>query len=191
MNTNQLTNTKGDYFKGPFSCVPEIFQDERGYFTESWNQRNFNKLLGQDINFVQDNHSLSTFGVLRGLHFQVSPHSQGKLIRCLQGEIYDVGVDLRRNSSTFGNWFGITLSSSNRKQLWLPSGFAHGFLTMSQEAQVIYKVSDYWDRDTEMSLRWNDPIISIKWPLILESPKISVKDNEAKSFADIHDFLHF
>ena len=191
MNIHQLTNTKGNYFKGPFSFVPEIFQDERGYFTESWNQRNFNKLLGQDINFVQDNHSLSTFGVLRGLHFQVSPHSQGKLIRCLQGEIYDVGVDLRRNSSTFGNWFGITLSSSNRKQLWLPSGFAHGFLTMSQEAQVIYKVTDYWDRYTEMSLRWNDPIISIKWPLILESPKISAKDNQAKSFADIHDFLYF
>ena len=191
MISHQLKNNKGDTFKGPIAFVSEIFQDERGFFTESWNQKRFNNLLGQEINFVQDNHSLSTLGVLRGLHFQVSPHSQGKLIRCLEGEIYDVGVDLRINSATFGSWFGITLSSSNQKQLWLPSGFAHGFLTLSNQAQVIYKVTDFWDKDTEMSLLWNDPTVSIKWPLILDSPKISSKDNEAKCLEEIYDFLFF
>jgi dTDP-4-dehydrorhamnose 3,5-epimerase len=191
MKSHYLKNIKGDNFKGPLIFISEIFQDERGFFTESWNKRSFNNWLSQDINFVQDNHSLSTFNVLRGLHFQVAPHSQGKLIRCLQGEIYDVGVDLRINSSTFGNWFGVTLSSANRKQLWLPSGFAHGFLTMSSEAQVMYKVSDYWDQDSEMTLRWNDPTISIKWPLISDLPKISSKDNDGKCLDEIHDLLYF
>ena len=169
---------------------PRVFADDRGFFMESFNSRDFSD-AGLPTTFVQDNHSLSTFNVLRGLHFQVAPHSQGKLIRCLQGEIYDVGVDLRINSSTFGNWFGVTLSSSNRKQLWLPSGFAHGFLTMSSEAQVMYKVSDYWDQDSEMTLRWNDPTISINWPSILDSPKISVKDNDGKCLEEIHDYLFF
>ena len=191
MISHQLKNCKGDTFKGPIAFASEIFQDERGFFTESWNQKRFNNLLGQEINFVQDNHSFSTFGVLRGLHFQVSPHSQGKLIRCLEGEIYDVGVDLRINSATFGSWFGLTLSSSNQKQIWLPSGFAHGFLTLSNQAQVIYKVTDFWDKDTEMSLLWNDPTVSIKWPLNLDLPKISPKDNEAKCLEEIYDFLLF
>ena len=190
MHNHQLKNHKGDIVEGPLVLITDIFQDERGFFTETWNQRNLNKLLGQDITFVQDNHSLSTFGVLRGMHFQVSPHSQGKLIRCLQGEIYDVAVDLRISSSTYGSWFGIFLSSSNRKQLWLPSGFAHGFLTMSQEAQVMYKVTDYWDKDTEMSLRWNDPSISINWPLTVP-PKISRKDIEAKCLEELNEFLYF
>ena len=191
MKSHYLKNIKGDNFKGPLIFISEIFQDERGFFTESWNKRSFNNLLSQDINFVQDNHSLSTFNVLRGLHFQVAPYSQGKLIRCLRGEIYDVGVDLRINSSTFGNWFGVNLSSANRKQLWLPSGFAHGFLTMSSEAQVMYKVSDYWDQDTEMTIRWNDPTIAIKWPLISDLPKISSKDNDGKCLEEIHDLLYF
>ena len=191
MISHQLKNNKGDTFKGPIAFATDIFKDDRGFFTESWNQKRFNNLLGQEINFVQDNHSLSTFGVLRGLHFQVSPHSQGKLIRCLEGEIYDVGVDLRTNSPTFGSWFGINLSSSNQKQIWLPSGFAHGFLTLSNQAQVIYKVTEFWDKETEMSLLWNDPSISIKWPLTLDSPKISPKDNKAKCLDEIYDFLFF
>tara|TARA_Y100001968_G_C19223174_1_gene650757 strand:- start:297 stop:869 length:573 start_codon:yes stop_codon:yes gene_type:complete len=190
MENYQLKNNKGEIIEGPLVSITDIFQDERGFFTETWNKRNFNKLLGQDINFVQDNYSSSTFGVLRGMHFQVAPHSQGKLIRCLQGEIYDVAVDLRISSSTFCSWFGITLSSSNRKQLWLPSGFAHGFLTMSEEAQVMYKVTDFWDKDTEMSLRWDDPIISINWPLT-EPPKISPKDTEAKCIGEINEYLYF
>ena len=161
--------------KGPLLLIPELFEDERGFFFESWNKNTFLNLIKQDIEFKQDNHSFSKKGVLRGLHFQYGNMSQGKLVRCIKGEIYDVAVDIRPNSPNFKSWVSSRLSNKNFKQLWIPPGFAHGFLTLSEYAEVVYKTTNYYSKQHERTILWNDPEISINWP-IEKSPKLSIKD---------------
>jgi len=152
---------------------PRVFGDDRGFFMESWNARAF-AAAGIDATFVQDNHSGSRRGVLRGLHYQIE-HAQGKLVRCVAGEVFDVVVDLRRRSSTFGRSVGLTLSAQNRRMLWVPPGFAHGFLVVSDYAEFLYKTTDYWYPEHERSLLWNDATLAIDWPL-LEAPILTAKD---------------
>ena len=154
---------------------PKVFSDDRGFFFESFNQNDFEKIAGISPTFVQDNHSKSTKGVLRGLHYQLHPKAQGKLIRAIQGEIFDVVVDIRKDSPTFGQWHGEVLSADNKKQLWIPLGFAHGFLTLSETAEVLYKATDFYAPENERCLAWNDPDIGIEWPLQGE-PFLSEKD---------------
>lgn len=154
--------------------TPKIFADDRGYFFESFNARAFREAAEVDVNFVQDNESSSVEGVLRGLHYQIV-RPQGKLVRVVDGEIFDVAVDLRRSSPTFGKWCGVTLSSENKQQLWIPVGFAHGFLVLSESAIVAYKATDYYAPEGERSLAWNDPKIGIDWPLSSD-PIVSDKD---------------
>jgi len=156
---------------------PKVFGDERGFFLESFNQRAFNEALGREIIFVQDSHSRSVKNVVRGLHWQVGPKAQGKLVRVVYGEVFDVAVDLRDGSATYGQWVGEVLTAENRKQLWIPPGFAHGFLTLSESAEFLYKTTEYYSPEHECSLRWNDPTIAIAWPVtgdVLLSPKDSV-----------------
>jgi len=184
-NSELAYSKEGNLIEGLFIISPKVFSDERGFFLESWNQRYWENLLYENKQvskyFVQDNHSKSSKGVLRGLHFQKDPNSQGKLVRCISGEIYDVAVDIRKKSKSFCNWFGIKLSAKNMKQLWIPRGFAHGFLTLSEEAQVIYKTTDFWNKESERSIIWNDKAININWPLQLIDHKIelSKKDENA------------
>jgi len=165
---------------------PTVFEDERGFFFESFNQQDFNQATGLHVNFVQDNHSLSAKGVLRGLHYQLSPHAQGKLVRVVQGKVFDVAVDIRKSSVTFGRWVGVSLSAENKKQLWIPEGFAHGFLTLSDTAEFLYKTTDYYSPDCERAIRWDDSRLDIKWPDYFE-PVLSGKDMDA-SFFDINGF---
>ena len=175
---------------GPLLITPQVFGDERGFFFESWNQQAFAAALeadGQPMQeFVQDNHSRSSQGVLRGLHYQLPPHPQGKLVRCVLGEIFDVAVDLRRGAPTFGHWVGARLSAANHQQLWVPAGFAHGFLTLSEQAEVLYKTTDFWSRDCELAIRWDDPQLAIAWPQLssLATPLLSAKDAAAPRLAD-------
>ncbi|WP_096886175.1 dTDP-4-dehydrorhamnose 3,5-epimerase [Escherichia coli] len=143
---------------------PKVFGDERGFFMESFNQRQFEEIVGRKISFVQDNHSKSKKGVLRGLHYQLPPFAQGKLVRCINGEVYDVAVDLRPESINYGKWVGIILSAENKKQLWIPEGFAHGFLVISEFAEFAYKTTNYYSKESERGIRWNDPTINIQWP---------------------------
>jgi dTDP-4-dehydrorhamnose 3,5-epimerase len=159
---------------------PEIFGDNRGFFFESFNQENFEKIIGKKINFVQDNHSKSIKGVLRGLHYQLPPKAQGKLIRVTQGEVFDVVVDLRQTSVTFGKWIGEILSAENKKQIWIPEGFAHGFLTLSDTAEFLYKTTNFYSLEHEHSIIWNDPNIGINWPDI--NIVLSAKDKVASTF---------
>ncbi|HFP1962144.1 TPA: dTDP-4-dehydrorhamnose 3,5-epimerase, partial [Escherichia coli] len=140
---------------------PKVFGDERGFFMESFNQRQFEEIVGRKISFVQDNHSKSKKGVLRGLHYQLPPFAQGKLVRCINGEVYDVAVDLRPESINYGKWVGIILSAENKKQLWIPEGFAHGFLVISEFAEFAYKTTNYYSKESERGIRWNDPTINI------------------------------
>jgi dTDP-4-dehydrorhamnose 3,5-epimerase len=156
---------------------PKVFGDERGFFFESFNQKSFCQAIGQQVEFVQDNHSKSARNVLRGLHYQVPPKAQGKLLRVVQGEVFDVAVDLRRGSKTFGQWAGLILSAENKKQLWIPPGFAHGFLTLSNVAEVLYKTTDYYSPAHERCIAWNDQEIGIQWPLIGEI-SLSAKDEQ-------------
>lgn len=190
MNAERLQAPSGTALAGPLLITPRVFGDDRGFFFESWNQRAFAEALqadGQPVpHFVQDNHSRSSQGVLRGLHYQLPPHPQGKLVRCVVGEIFDVAVDLRRASSTFGQWVGAKLSAANHQQLWVPAGFAHGFLTLSEQAEVLYKTTDFWSRDCERAIRWDDPQLAIAWPPLLGSnvaagPRLSQKDAAAAS----------
>lgn len=153
---------------------PNVFGDARGFFFESFNQRRFHELTGLDLQFVQDNHSRSVRGVLRGLHYQIR-QPQGKLVRVIAGEVFDVCVDLRHSSPTFGKAVGVTLSDQNKRQLWIPPGFAHGFLVTSESADVVYKTTDYYAPEHERSLQWNDPVLGIDWPLSGE-PTLSAKD---------------
>ncbi|MBC7489171.1 MAG: dTDP-4-dehydrorhamnose 3,5-epimerase [Glaciimonas sp.] len=157
---------------------PQVYRDERGFFFESFNQNKFEAAIGQQVNFVQDNHSRSTKNVLRGLHYQIV-HPQGKLVRVIQGKILDVAVDLRRTSSSFGKCVAIELSEENQRQIWIPSGFAHGFQVMSETADVIYKTTDYYDPRNEHCVAWNDPSIPIEWPHS-SNPILSVKDKLGK-----------
>ena len=179
--------TNDDFIiEGSFIIIPRIIVDERGFFFESWNQMKFNEIIGQKISFCQDNHSRSAIGVLRGMHYQLEPNSQAKLVRCTHGTIYDVVVDIRRSSETFGKWGGVILSNENKKQLWIPRGFAHGFLTLSEGAEVQYKTDSFWDKDCERSLKWNDKHLNINWPKNskFKEPTLSKKDLEAPSFND-------
>ena len=161
---------------------PNIFRDERGVFYESFNNEEFNRLLNLDINFVQDNHSTSSSNVLRGMHYQLRK-PQGKLIRVIKGSIYDVVVDLRKKSKTFGKYFAIVLSESSNKQIWIPEGFAHGFYVQSDEVEILYKMTDYWDPDDQHCLLWNDNFVNIDWP-IEGAPIISEKDCYGKKFEE-------
>ncbi len=156
---------------------PKVFGDERGWFYESFNQSEFQVATGIDVSFVQDNHSLSKQGILRGLHYQTQ-HVQGKLVRVTHGSVFDVSVDLRQSSSTFGQWFGLELSAENHLQLWVPPGFAHGFLVLSDHAEFLYKTTDYYDSGSERCLIWNDPSVGIQWPLnrIGGTPQLNAKD---------------
>jgi len=165
---------------------PKVFSDERGFFFESFNQREFNQATGLDLLFVQDNHSKSSHGVLRGLHFQ-REFPQGKLIRVVQGQIFDVAVDIRPESPQYGQWTGHLLDSATHEQLWIPAGFAHGFLVLSDNAEVIYKTTDYWVASDEDAIQWNDPDIAIDWPLeaLKTQPLLSPKDAAAKPFKRI------
>jgi dTDP-4-dehydrorhamnose 3,5-epimerase len=165
---------------------PKSFGDERGFFYESFNQRTFNTLTGLAVNFVQDNHSKSAKNVLRGLHYQIQ-QPQGKLVRVVAGEVYDVAVDVRRNSLTFGQWVGVTLSAENKRQLWIPAGFAHGFVVTSDSAEFLYKTTDYWAPEHERSILWNDPAIAIEWPAGL-TPTLSGKDQLGKLLVDAEVF---
>lgn len=165
---------------------PKVFGDHRGFFFESFNQRDFENLTGLDVRFVQDNHSRSARGVLRGLHYQIQ-HPQGKLVRVTLGEVFDVSVDLRRSSPTFSKWTGVTLSAANNRQLWIPPGFAHGFVVTSEYAEFLYKTTDYWFPEHERSLLWNDPALGIKWPLAGE-PKLAAKDIAGKPLATADTF---
>ena len=159
---------------------PKVFEDERGFFFESFNHKLFEDALGYSVNFVQDNHSKSTKGILRGLHYQLPPHAQGKLVRVVEGEVFDVAVDIRKSSPTFGQWVGEFLSAENKKQLWIPEGFAHGFLTLSKTADFLYKTTDYYSKEHERSIFWNDETISITWPQHAEV-YVSEKDKNAAS----------
>lgn len=154
---------------------PKVFGDERGFFFESFNQRAFNEATGLDVQFVQDNHSGSARNVLRGLHHQLPPKAQGKLVRVVAGEVFDVAVDIRRGSPTYGKWVGEILSAENRRQMWIPPGFAHGFLVLSDFAEFLYKATDYYAPQCERGILWNDPALAIAWPLSAE-PVLSAKD---------------
>ena len=181
--------------QGPLLITPKVFGDDRGFFFESWNERRFrNDLIDagvpaaevESLSFRQDNHSRSSRGVLRGLHFQLPPEPQGKLVRCSLGSIFDVAVDLRCGSPSYGHWVGATLSAENHQQLWVPIGFAHGFLTLSDVAEVQYKASGFWNRNCERSLRWDDPRLGIQWPLQLAGviePLLAEKDAQAPALS--------
>ncbi len=166
---------------------PQVFGDDRGFFFESFNQERFEKAVGKKINFVQDNHSKSVKGVLRGLHYQLPPKAQGKLVRVIQGEVFDVAVDLRQSSATFGKWAGEILSSDNKKQLWIPEGFAHGFVTLSDTAEFLYKTTDFYSPEHEACILWNDKNINIGWPFDFK-PSLSNKDNFGKALPDSEVF---
>ena len=165
---------------------PKIFGDERGFFFESFNHRQFEDAIGRSVQFVQDNHSRSVKGVLRGLHYQLH-RAQGKLVRVVHGEVFDVAVDIRRSSPTFGKWVGSYLSAENKHQLWVPEGFAHGFVVLSDSAEFLYKTTDYYAPEHERCISWNDPAIGIDWPLKGE-PALSGKDRQGKCLADADVF---
>ena len=187
MQVEVLTTAAGVPVQGPLLLTPRVFGDERGFFFESWNQQACNAAAG-DTAVVQDNHSRSSRGVLRGLHYQLPPHPQGKLVRCVLGEIFDVAVDIRRSSPTFGQWVGAVLSADNKQQLWVPAGFAHGFLTLSEQAEVLYKTTDFWSRECERAIRWDDPQLAIAWPLEAlagAEPQLSEKDAVAPLLAEL------
>ena len=165
---------------------PQVFGDDRGFFYESFNQNKFEEAIKRKINFVQDNHSKSVKGVLRGLHYQLTPKAQGKLVRVIQGEVFDVAVDIRRSSPTFGKWAGEIISSENKKQLWIPEGFAHGFLTLSDTAEFLYKTTDFYSPEHEQSILWDDETIGIDWPM--KEVSMSSKDKASLSFKEAKYF---
>ena len=160
---------------------PKVFGDERGFFFESFNQKAFNEATGLAVNFVQDNHSKSARNVLRGLHYQIK-QAQGKLVRVIAGEVFDVAVDIRRCSPTFGQWVGEVLSAENKRQLWVPPGLAHGFVVLSESAEFLYKTTDYYAPEFERSIAWNDPTLAIEWPSLSGAPLLSGKDAKGVSF---------
>lgn len=166
---------------------PKVFGDDRGFFFESFNQKVFEDATGQSYSFVQDNHSKSARGVLRGLHYQLPPKAQGKLVRVAQGEVFDVAVDIRKKSPTFGLWVGERLSAENKRQLWVPPGFAHGFVTLNENTEVLYKTTDYYAPDLERCILWNDSKIGVDW-IIEKAPLLSDKDKKGASFKDAEVF---
>ena len=194
MKTKKIKSNKGNYIDGVLLITPKVFEDQRGFFYESWNKKEFNEIT--KTNFLQDNHSRSYMGVLRGLHYQLNPYAQGKLVRCSLGNIFDVAVDLRINSKTYKEWVGIELNEINKYQLWIPRGFAHGFLTLSRIAEVQYKTTEYWFKDSEKTIVWNDPDLKIIWPMEKLNgvkPKLSNKDLNAGTikYAEDAKFLFY
>ncbi len=187
MEYKSLKNNSGIEINGPIIIQLESFSDSRGIFFESWNQKKFDQILNEKINFVQDNNSVSSKGVLRGLHYQISPKPQGKLIRCSAGSVYDVAVDLRRESKTFGKYVSTYLRSGDLKQFWIPSGFAHGFIALENGSVVNYKTTEFWDKKCERSIIWNDEDLNIDWPINkfdLMNPLVSKKDSKASNFQE-------
>lgn len=165
---------------------PKVFGDERGFFMESFNQKVFEEAVGRKVEFVQDNHSKSSKGVLRGLHYQLEPYAQGKLVRCVVGEVFDVAVDIRKSSPTFGKWVGVNLSAENKRQLWIPEGFAHGFLVLSEIAEFVYKTTNYYHPESEGCIKWDDSFLMIDWP---NKPiAISEKDKKGTSILRLNDY---
>jgi dTDP-4-dehydrorhamnose 3,5-epimerase len=167
--------------------TPKVFGDERGFFFESFSERAFIEATGFDYRFVQDNHSKSVKGVLRGLHYQLPPHAQGKLVRVVQGEVFDVAVDIRKSSPNFGKWVGALLSSENKQQLWIPPGFAHGFVTLSDNAEFLYKTTDFYAPQFERCIAWNEPDIGVDWHYA-EAPQLSAKDMQGSTLANAEVF---
>ena len=193
LTSQKISNANGQIIEGPLLIKPNVFNDDRGFFMESWNSNDWKNIIEkskQEFNlFLQDNHSQSSIGVLRGLHYQLNPYAQGKLVRCISGEIFDVAVDIRINSPTFGKYVGEFLSSENYLQLWIPEGFAHGFLTISEKAEVVYKTTNFWDKNSERSIKWDDPSINIEWPeIILKNNEIliSPKDSQAPLLSEVN-----
>ncbi len=172
---------------GVLLIEPKVFSDERGHFFESFSQRIFEEAVGHPVSFVQDNHSLSQRNVLRGLHYQMPPHAQGKLVRVVEGEVFDVAVDIRRNSPSFGQCIGIHLSAENKRQLWIPAGFAHGFLTLSETAQFLYKTTSYYAPSAERCIVWNDAQLNIAWPLT-NVPSLAEKDARGNTLSQAELF---
>ncbi|MDX9875605.1 MAG: dTDP-4-dehydrorhamnose 3,5-epimerase [Spongiibacteraceae bacterium] len=170
---------------GVLILEPNVFRDDRGFFFESFNARRFEALTGESVEFVQDNHSRSAHGVLRGLHYQIQ-QPQGKLVRVVTGEVWDVAVDLRRSSPAFGCWVGVVLSAENKRQLWIPAGFAHGFVVLSESADFLYKTTDYWTPEYERCIRWDDPDLAISWPV--DTPTLSAKDQAGGRFTEAEVF---
>ena len=168
---------------------PKVFGDERGFFLESYNQQALDNAVGHEVRFTQDNHSRSSRGVLRGLHYQLAPHAQGKLVRVTSGRVFDVAVDLRRSSPRFGQWVAMELSAENHRQLWIPPGFAHGFLVLSERADFLYKTTEYYTPHAERAVRWNDPTLAIAWPDIGSEPLLSPKDSAAPRLAGTPGFV--
>ena len=164
---------------------PKVFGDERGFFMESFNQKVFEEVVGRKVEFVQDNHSKSRKGVLRGLHYQLEPYAQGKLVRCVVGEVFDVAVDIRKSSPTFGKWVGVNLSAENKRQLWIPEGFAHGFYVKEEGSEILYKTNNFYSKEHEKCIIWNDALLNIDWQLYKE-PLISQKDCLGTPFIQIN-----
>lgn len=163
---------------------PKIFGDDRGFFFESFSQKVFEEAVGRKVDFVQDNHSKSVKNVLRGLHYQLEPYAQGKLVRCIVGEVFDVAVDIRNDSPTFGKWVGVNLSAENKRQLWIPEGFAHGFLVLSDTAEFVYKTTNFYEKNSEVGLKWDDPSVNINWP-VDGAVILSEKDAKNKSLKEL------
>ncbi len=173
---------------GALIIEPKVFGDARGFFYESFNQQAFDAATGTQYPFVQDNHSRSAKGVLRGLHYQLAPRAQGKLVRVVRGAVFDVAVDLRRSSPTFGQWVGAELSEENQRQFWIPPGFAHGFLVLSESADFLYKTTDYYSPEHERCIAWDDPAIGISWPDAGLAPQLSAKDQQGRALAQAEVF---
>jgi dTDP-4-dehydrorhamnose 3,5-epimerase len=167
---------------------PKVFGDDRGFFMESFNQKQFDEIVGRHVDFVQDNHSKSSKGVLRGLHYQLNPNAQAKLVRCVVGEVFDVAVDIRRSSATFGKWVGVRLSADNKRQFWIPEGFAHGFVVLSETAEFVYKTTNYYAPESDRGLLWSDPFIGIDWQGIT-APLLSDKDSKQLRLQDAADLF--
>ena len=167
---------------------PKVFGDERGFFMESYNQRAFDAAVGRHVEFVQDNHSCSARGVLRGLHYQLPPHAQGKLVRVVRGSAFDVAVDIRRGSPPCGRWVGVGLDAKDHKQMWIPPGFAHGFLALEDDTHFLYKTTDFYARECERSIVWSDPAIGIVWPDASRAPMVAAKDAAAPPLASAETF---
>ena len=191
MDIKNLYSNKGNLINGVCILKPRVFEDSRGFFYESWNQEIFNNAVGEEVKFVQDNHSSSDAGVLRGLHYQLEPKPQGKLVRCISGSIFDVAVDIRKSSPTFGEWTSVFLDNINKLMFWIPVGFAHGFLSLDKNTEVLYKASGLWSKEQDRSIRWNDKEINIDWPLKkinCSLPNLSFKDENAPYLKDADIF---